>query len=323
MRRSSVYHRCFRTVRLLLRSSRALAVLQNLALGRIPSRRFWTWEVYGLGCATKDLLDLPQSQELKCGSDHGVHLETEPSPEEINLGSDLFVTWSTWRANLKFPDGRMVVQMQHPWISYSRNHKLRKRAGQNSKGTLAFVPHSVPDVPSGSFSLSDYVRELLSLPAEFQPITLCFHVHDISFRQVMEALRMEIDVETVGASLSPTYTRRFYKIIRPFKFATSPKVGSQLFYCHDYGLEYFLFDPLKKFERKLIDYQGPKPNPDLQRQVEELFTLQGVSKNKEEKDNIVGQALGLQLADPGYSGVKKILFQYGVVGSPGQPRKGV
>ena len=318
MRRVPVYRRLVRALRLLFRSSRALAVIHNLAIKRVPSRRFWTWEVYGLGCSTKDLLDLPQSQELRCSSDHGVHLATEPSPEEIALGSDLFVTWSPWRANLKFPDGRMVVQVKHPWISYSRKHKLRKRPGQNSKGTLAFVPHSVPELASDSFSLSDYVRELSSLPAEFQPVTLCFHAHDINFRQVMEVLRMQVNVETVGASLSPVYTRRFYKIIRPFKFATSPTVGSQLFYCHEYGLDYFLFDPQKKFQRKLIDHQGPKPNPDLQRQLEKLFTMEGVAENKEEKDDIVSRALGLKLADPEYSGIKKIFLQHGVVGSFGK-----
>jgi hypothetical protein len=272
--------------------------LQNLALGRKPSAQFWTWEVYGLGHATKDLLGIPQHKTLNCGSDHGVHLETDASAEEIMLGSDLFVTWSKWRTNLKFQDGRRVVQMQHPWISYSQKHRLRKSSGEGPRGTLAFVPHSVPGMESEYFSLSDYIQELLSLPVEFHPISLCFHVHDLNFRTMMLAIRMGTPVETVGAPLSPSYARRFYKLIRNFKFATSPGIGSQLFYCEELGLEYFLFDPSRKFQRGLLSHSGPGQSPEVEGRIRELFTLQGVSQHKEEKAAIVSDALGLNVPDP-------------------------
>jgi hypothetical protein len=218
---------------------------------------------------------------LNCGSDHGVHLETNASAEEIMLGSDLFVTWSKWRSNLKFQDGRRVLQMQHPWVSYSQKHRLRKSSEEESSGTLAFVPHSVPGMELEAFSVSDYIKELLSLPAEFHPISLCFHVHDLNLKTMMIAIQLGIGVETVGAPLSPSYARRFYKLIRKFKFATSPGIGSQLFYCQELGLEYFLFDPSKKFQRRLLGYSGPGQSPEVEGKIRELFTLQGILENKE------------------------------------------
>lgn len=310
MRSSSFVFRLFRALRLLTRSSRLFAVLQNLAIGRKPSKQFWTWEVYGLGSATKDLLDLPPNQTLKCGSDHGILLETEPSEQEINLGSDLFVTWSKWRADLMFPDGRRVVQMQHPWISFRHKYQFRKPRGEDSRGTLAFVPHSVPGLISEDFKLSTYLDELLSLPVEFHPISVCFHVHDVSFENIMLTLQMGIGVETVGSSLSPTYTSRFYNMIRDFKFATSPSIGSQLFYCQEFGVEYFLFDPSKRFQRQPLNYDGPIPDVALQSRLEELFTLEGIWQNKDAKDLIVSDALGLTMPKPTDSRLRELLSQY-------------
>ena len=298
-------------VQLLIKSSRALAILQNLALGRKPSKQFWTWEVYGLGHAKKDLLGISQYKSLNCGSDHGVHLETDASAEETMLGSDLFVTWSKWRSNLKFQDGRRVVQIQHPWISYSKKHRLRKQLRGGSKGTLAFVPHSVPGMESESFSLTDYVKEVLSLPAGFHPISFCFHVHDINFRTMLVAAKMGIRVETVGAPLSPYYVRRFYKLIRGFRFATSPGIGSQLFYCQELGLEYFIFDPSRKFQRRPLGYGGPEQSPEVEGRIRELFTLQGISEHKEEKSLIVSDALGLNIPDSKSFPIEEVLLSHG------------
>jgi hypothetical protein len=312
-RKLSLLSRYFKIFLLLTKSSRTLAVLLNLILRRLPSKEFWTWEVYGLGHATKHSLGVSRHQTLKCGSDHGVLLQTEPSPEEILLGSDLFVTWSSWRANLKFPDGRAVVQMQHPWISYRKMLGFRTpRIGQ-SEGTLAFAPHSVPDLEDEGFKLKEYLYELRSLPAEFHPISICFHVHDLSIKNLLLTLQMGFRVETVGASLSPLYTRYFYKMIDNFKFATSPIIGSHLFYCHEYGLKYFLHDPSRQFQRKLVSYGGPVAAPEIQARIESLFTIQGISENMEEKDAIVSEALGLFLPEPASSDILVSFKKHGVL----------
>ena len=205
--------------------------------------------------------------------------------------------------------------MQHPWVSYSHKHGLRKPPRGGPTGTLAFVPHSVPGMEAESFSLSEYVEEVLSLPADFHPISFCFHVHDINLRTLLAAAKMGIRVETVGAPLSPSYVRRFYKLVRRFRFATSPGIGSQLYYCQELGLEYFLFDPSTKFQRKLLAFDGPGQSPELEKRIQQIFTLRGISENTEEKTLLVCDALGLSIEVPESSNIKEAFLRHGVANS--------
>lgn len=293
---------------LITKTSRTLALLENLLILRIPSQKFWSWEVYGIGIAVKKLLGIPSRKVIACGSDHGVMLEFEPSKEEISMGSDIFITWSAWRLNLDFPDRRKVVPMQHPWVAYRRKLNLTCQPGK--RGTLVFVPHSVPGLPTETFSLEQYIQELAKLPSEFHPLTLCFHVHDVNRTNIEIARRLNIDVQTVGASLSPKYVQRFYKLISRYQFATSPAVGSQLFYCEEFGLNYFLFNPGGKFQRQLVGYRGPEIDADFLTTIENLFTLEGVERHKKLKTDLVRDALGLDFPEPQSEEVSRILHSH-------------
>jgi GR25 family glycosyltransferase involved in LPS biosynthesis len=292
-------------VQIIARASRTLTVLQNLLILRRPSQKFWSWEVYGLGIALKNLLQIRPNKVIAFGSDHGVMLETEPSKEEILMASKIFVTWSAWRLNLEFPDGRKVVLMRHPWIGYRK--KLNLKRSKNARGTLAFVPHSVPDLKTETFSLESYIKSISELPEKFHPITFCFHVHDLNRENIRLARKLRIRIQTVGAVLSPHYVRRFYKLIGKFQFATSPTLGSQLFYCEEFGLEFFIHDPLEKHQRSPLSDELPI-DLKIASRIQNLFTLENIGKNEKLKREVVSQALGLEVSETFPREALEILF---------------
>ena len=295
----------FQLIRTVLKSSRLLTQLSNLAIGRRPSNQFWTWEVYGLGIATKSVLGVPQRKVLALGSDHGVNLTTVPDEMEESLSSDAYVTWSHWRAGLNFANNRQVIAMQHPWVSYRK--KIGISLSDHRAGTLAFVPHTVPGMKTEDFNIHDYVSRLLSLPKTFHPITLCLHVHDVSVKRILDLTKQGVAVETVGHSLSPHYVKRFYSLARNFRYATSPIIGSQLFYMQEFGVDYFLFNP-SSYQGKLLGYRGPALDATLTKNIELAFSLENVSQASEEKSSIIQSAMGINYSDASSENIRTLLL---------------
>lgn len=277
-----------------VRKSRLLAGIENLARLRIPDRTYWTWEVYSLGATLRKVLGLGWSRALNVGSDHGISLATEPGEADLRLQTGLHVTWSSWRANMVFPDGRLVLRAQHPWVLFRkiRGYSLSGRA----KGTIIFIPHSVPGFEYEEFSLEKFLETLDLLPSKLRPFTVCLQFHDATLQASLKIAKTGYRFVTVGNSLSPSYADRFYSLVRKFEYATSPSIGSQLFYCHEMGVKYFLFNPDKKFERKFKPTDGvPSPNPEIVQRIEAAFDYGNLTTHRTARDSIVNDALGLDL----------------------------
>ena len=279
---------------LFVRKSRILAALERIVKLRSPDKKFWTWEVYALGATLRQVLNIGWGPKLNAGSDHGISLGTEPSRADLLLETDLHITWSSWRSTMNFPDGRMVSRTQHPWVPY---RKLKGyHLSSQARGTIVFVPHSVPGLDYEEFDLDAYLETLKALPKPFQPLTLCLQFHDASVGAVIKIAKAGFRAVTAGNSLSLSYADRFYSLIRTHEYATSPSIGSQLFYCHELGLKYFLFDPGKKFQRKLKPTNGvPSPNLGLVQKIEEAFDLANMGSRLRERDTLVSAGLGLDL----------------------------
>jgi hypothetical protein len=261
---------------------------------RTPDKTFWTWEVYGLGATLRRVLGLGWRQKLSVGSDHGVSLGIEPGEADLGIQTNLHVTWSSWRAKMIFPDGRAVLRAQHPWVPYRKmkGYCLSPRA----QGTIVFVPHSVPGLSLEEFDLELFLVSLESLPSKMRPFTVCLQVHDATLEFIMKIIKAGHRFVTVGSSLSPSYADRFYRIVRAFEYATSPSIGSQLFYCHELGIKYFLFDQENKFQRKLKPTDGvPPPSLAIVQEIEEAFAFRSLGQSSGAKDSIVAAGLGLQL----------------------------
>jgi len=281
-------------LQLFVRKSRVIAGLEHVLRLRKPERTFWTWEVYSLGATLRRTLGLGWGSEIKTGSDHGISLATAPSQAEENMRPAPYVTWSSWRASLKFSDERPVYRVQHPWIPYRRLKGFTK--SPKARGTLVFVPHSVPNLSYEGFELEGFIEMVNQLPKEFRPFTFCLQFHDANLSTALKIARFNVRVVTLGNSLSPSFANRFYSLISKYEFATSPSIGSQLFYSHELGVRYFLLDPEKQFQRRLQPTQGiALPNKEIVNRIEEAFDFGNLETHSREKDAIVYDALGLGL----------------------------
>lgn len=291
---------------LFVRKSRLLAGIEHLIRFRVPDKTFWTWEVYSLGATLRRVLGLGWREKLSLGSDHGVSLSVEPGEADLRLQTDLHVTWSSWRAKMVFPDGRLVLRAQHPWVPY---RKLKGYSLSGSvKGTIVFVPHSVPGLEQENFSLEEFLKTLDLLPTKLRPFTLCLQFHDATLEASLKIAKTGYRFVTVGNSLSPSYADQFYSLIQNFEYATSPSIGSQLFYCHELGVKYFLFDPEKKFQRRLRPTAGvPLPNFDIKQEIEDAFSFIHMEQSSWAKDSVVAAGLSLDLDAEDLYGYRPLL----------------
>lgn len=291
---------------LLIRKSRILAGIEHLLRLRTPDKTFWTWEVYALGATLRHVLGIGWSPKLAVGADHGIGFGTEPSEVELGLKTGLYLTWSSWRSQLAFPDNRKVVRVQHPWVPYRK--MKRYFLSHEAQGTIVFVPHSVPGLSYEDFNLDSFLENLDLLPSKLRPFTLCLQFHDASLESALKIAKAGHRFVTVGNSLSPSYADRFYALIRNFEYATSPSIGSQLFYCHELGNKYFLFDPDKRFQRKLKPTAGiPLPNLSVFKEIEVAFAFSNLDKGSRAKDLLVAAGLGLDLKTRDLYGYKPLL----------------
>ena len=282
-------------IRLVVRASRLLGQMANLFTLHIPSKTYWTWEVYGLGRSHKDVLGISQRKILRSGSDHGVAFEVDPLEAEEAIPARVHFTWSIWRTKMRFSDGREVVRIEHPWISFRKKHGFAP--SKSVSGTLVFVPHGNPGFESDPFDVVEYAKYLSLLPKEFHPLVFCLHAHDVNGKYAREIQSLGFTVVTVGNSLHPRYVHRFYEILKDFKYATSTRIGSQLFYCHEFGVKYFLYDQDKIFQRYFQALVGRQFHNDLIRRIEQSFGFENLADQSFAKDSIVSDALGLDLAN--------------------------
>ncbi len=299
----------FDLTRLFFRKSRVLTAIQHIARLRKPAKRFWTWEVYSLGAALRRVFNLGWRQPLCFGSDHGVSLATAPSDIEEGMGPAPYVTWSSWRASLKFSDSRLVYRVQHPWVPF---RKLKGYSmSPKAHGTLVFVPHSVPGLNYEQFDLESFIAMVNRLPDVFHPLTFCLQFHDANVRSAILIAKSGAKVVTLGNSLSLSFVDRFYSLVRGYEYATSPSAGSQLFYCHELGVKYFLFDPEKKFQRRLEPTEGlVLPNDEIVQRIEEAFDFSNISTHQRQRNLIVDEGLGLDLEAADWYGYRSLLEDY-------------
>jgi hypothetical protein len=172
-----------------------------------------------------------------------------------------------------------------------------------------FVSHTLPELDRYGFDFDKYFRKLKDLPEKFQPLTICIQMHDVNKGMHIQLRKHNLPMVTLGNSNSPYYADRFYDLARRFKYATSNVVGSQLFYCAELGVSYFLFgeETLEKSATgEVVNYYSGS-DPDLVEKVKKLFTLQNLGSNME-KDIFLTEALGLDVDDVATRDRLRILF---------------
>ena len=136
-------------------------------------------EAYGGNLIIKKFAHFPRYLPLPAHIEHGWTaisnaLNTDLSKAE-NKG--LMLVFSSrrlvaWQKASKVP----AVIIGAPFVIYRQQSQIKK--SKTAKGTISFPSHSTINSPS-HYDIKRYCRELKSLPAKFQPVTICLLQPDI------------------------------------------------------------------------------------------------------------------------------------------------
>lgn len=201
---------------------------------------FWTTELYSFGKCLREWLSWPEWLYIPVYGDHGVYEGGCLAQHEQSNPSNYHLVWSRNRYDYGgVLTKKRLLRVPHPWITY--RHSKGYKPNPDRCGTLVFFPHSTMDTELSSYSLEQYMKELMELPSEYHPITLCLHRHDV-FKKLYKLLRpYNIPIVSAGNTLSPFFVDRFYNLLSHFRYATSPYGGSELFYCYEFGTQFFIY----------------------------------------------------------------------------------
>lgn len=201
---------------------------------------YWPAELYSHGKIIRKMGLYPSFLPLCVYGDHssGVVGTDVPAKHELETDAPAYLTFSKEKARIwsEMTSKRAHVIMS-PAVWYRRKMKIRQ--SKNHRGTVAFCVHSVP----GTDTIVDYVkyaRSLLELPENFQPVTVCLHMHDVNLGLAKVFLDEGLDVVTAGNTLDYRFIDRFYGILRNYSFATSNFIGTYTVLATEMGIPFFM-----------------------------------------------------------------------------------
>jgi hypothetical protein len=214
---------------------------------------YWTSELYSFGRLYRDWAFYPKWLPLFIYSDHGVTNDSGFSPHELTNNSNVHFTFNVERSTNSANSIKKEVKcVPHPWVTYRRKNNITQNI--NAIGTLIFFSHSTSGTDFMGHDTDEYFDELKRLPDKYQPIVLCMHMHDICKGYHKNLHKHGIPIVTAGNTSSIYFVDRFYNMVRQFKYACSNSVGSQLYYCIEMGIPYFLIGSMPK----AINYSSNK-----------------------------------------------------------------
>lgn len=280
---------------------------------------YWTTELYSFGKCYRELMGFPKFLPLPFYGDHGVCLNSYFEPHEAKSKCKHHVTWFDERYNSLCSDdshNKSIIHMPHPWVKY--RHMKDIQLDSDRKGTLVFYAHTNNGIEMVDYDDDDYFAKLSRLPDEFHPITICIHQHDIKKGTHLKLRKYGLSIITFGLTSSIYFVDRFYDVVTKFKYATSSFGGSELYYCHELGLKYFILGK----EPNLVNISHiAKPKGSLSENKcylakktdnlkRELFSYDNLNGSDLEKDNLVSHILGMDVIDKfSYLDFKRKLYR--------------
>ena len=238
---------------------------------------YWTPEVYSFGRHYRKYAFYPSSLPLHIYSEHGVG-NPKIYPHELENNAEAFFVF----CEEKCKEYRKISKKPcyittPPMILYRRRHKIKQ--SKDAKGTIAFPSHSTPEVDS-NFDIKKYIDDLKSLPQDMQPVCVCLHMHDINKGQHKIFLENNIPVYTAGNAFDVRYGRRFYNILKNFKYSCSNLVGSYTYYSVEMGIPFSLFgqdcEYINKADKNLPVGKYDFKSDDIYKKTQEIF--KGINK---------------------------------------------
>lgn len=252
-----------------------LSLCQNRApVQRIALSQFWTAEIYSFGKYIREYGFFPSSWPLCIYTDHGVGRREYPFEHELKSGAPCQFYHSPKSVEVwKKYSTKPCHVLYSPFAFYRRKNKIEKAS--NASGTIAFPAHTTQAIDDVS-DIEIYIDQLLALPEEFQPVSVCLHMHDINKGRHKIFLKHKVPVYTAGESLDDRFVERFYSILKNFAYATSNLVGSYLYYSVEMGIPFSIYGNKQVFINKgdpnvTIGEYDPYKEYRYYRQVYDMF----------------------------------------------------
>lgn len=200
----------------------------------------WESENAGYGTAFRSVYNFPKLLPLCIMSDHGVPIFSHIWPNDLSNSKYYNFTSNFKKYENLTALGIRSVHIKHPWISWSQQSSNKNTDADRRKGTIVFWPHSNEStVPIFESTIEDYISDLLDLPETYKPIYICLMSHDIIKGVHLQLRKYKLPIVTAGSNSSRDFIFNFYKIIRNFKYATSPNIGSHFYYSFIDGNIFF------------------------------------------------------------------------------------
>lgn len=275
---------------------------------------FFASEMYSHGKTIRTLLKWPKALPIPVFSDHGIGPHPQLVGPELTNAANVHLTWTSWKELPVGEEKRKLVRCIHPWVAYRRTLGLTKNA--TAKGTLLFVPHSLPGHLSDPYDHSKYFADVLQLAPELRPRAICIAMHDVHLGLHRSLRKFGLPIVSAGNSSSPLFADRFYDIVRRFSFATSPTWGTQTFICEEFGVKYFLFGEEPKRPESIASLPGHTTGDPRRAFIDTVFRhLPG--ENVAQKEELIESALNLNLdTDATRRQIRKIFWRELILMTP-------
>lgn len=200
---------------------------------------YWPSEVYSFGKYYREQAFYPSFLPLYVYSVHGIDTSSIAYQHEIENDAKSMLVFSEEKQKAFMEKSKVPCYITTPpLVWYRKHHKVQQ--DKSAKGIIAFPSHSTPEIDS-SFDVKKYIKELKSLPEDMQPACVCLHMHDINKGQHKVFIENNIPVYTAGNAFDKRYGKRFYDILKHFKYSCSNQVGSYTFYSIEMGIPFSLF----------------------------------------------------------------------------------
>lgn len=200
---------------------------------------YWTAEIYGFGPIIRKYGFYPKMFPLNIYFAHGITLHEKPARHELNNKAPVMLYFSPRLVNAfnRISD-KPCFCLIAPNVYYRRTRNVQQV--MNPSGSLAFFAHTTPAIEN-KMDVSEYARQLRSLPEKYQPVSVCLHYHDIN--KGVHSLFQErgFNVVTVGHPYHEDFIARFYDMIKCYRYLTSNDIGSYTFYGPEAGVPFFLY----------------------------------------------------------------------------------
>ncbi len=225
-------------LKMLVNKDYILGFEKNTGIRRVPTF-YWTTEIYSFGRCYREVSGWPYWLPIPVYGDHGVCFLSKFEPHELESTSRVHFSWYERRVNsLRDSNAKNVIHITHPWIAYRIKKQISVKS--EAKGTLIFYSHSNVGIDV-NIDDDEYFNDLFELDAAYKPFVVCLHQHDIDKGVHLRLRKYGLPIITMGYTNSFMFVDRFYDVVTQFKYATSPKGGSELFYCHEVGVKYFIY----------------------------------------------------------------------------------